>query len=371
VRLRFDDGRFFLQTTGQRYDLITGEPPPPRTPGAVNIYTREYFQLVYDRLAQGGMATYWLPVARPDPGTDVNTIVRAFCDVFADCSLWNATPSDFMLVGTRDANGPVGIENFVDAWRVPRLRASLRDIGFETPEQIGATFLGDAAYLRALVRDTPPLTDDFPQRLRPVSGRPSLSDPRYNTDPAVMKLFEAVIDPRRARDQFANSALIRRLWPRELAAATLPFFEYQRIVNRILWEGGQPLRQIEDLHSILTKTALETIPLWLLGTDDVVRGIAETAAASNPNAEYIRGLSALARREYTEAVVRLDHAAALGVRVPTVRPLTVYALCLDGRLEAARQRAVGVTPTTAEEQHFWTFIGSQFAVGPFAHVERH
>jgi hypothetical protein len=45
-----------------RFDLITGEPPPPpRTPGAVNIYTREYFQLIYDRLADGGITTYWLP----------------------------------------------------------------------------------------------------------------------------------------------------------------------------------------------------------------------------------------------------------------------------------------------------------------------
>ena len=26
----------------------------------------------------------------------MHTIVRAFCDVFADCSLWNATPFDFV-----------------------------------------------------------------------------------------------------------------------------------------------------------------------------------------------------------------------------------------------------------------------------------
>src|SRR5262249_1217533 len=63
VRLHIDDGRQFLETTATRFDLITGEPPPPRTPGAVNIYSREFFQLVHDRLADGGIATYWLPVA--------------------------------------------------------------------------------------------------------------------------------------------------------------------------------------------------------------------------------------------------------------------------------------------------------------------
>ena len=99
--MHIEDGRQFLQATPRRFDLITGEPPPPRTPGAVNIYTREYFQLVFDRLAENGIATYWLPVGRPDPGTNVNAIVAAFCEVFTDCSLWNATPYDLMLAGTR------------------------------------------------------------------------------------------------------------------------------------------------------------------------------------------------------------------------------------------------------------------------------
>ena len=107
VRLHIEDGRQFLEATSDRFDLITGEPPPPRTPGTVNIYTREYFQLIHDRLADGGITTYWLPVGRPDPGTNVSAIISAFCAVFADCSLWIATPFDLMLVGTRGAGGPI------------------------------------------------------------------------------------------------------------------------------------------------------------------------------------------------------------------------------------------------------------------------
>jgi spermidine synthase len=370
VRLHLDDGRSFLLTSSDKYDLITGEPPPPRTPGAVNIYTREFFQLVYHHLAEGGIATYWLPVARPDPGTDVDTIIRGFCAVFADCSLWNATPSDFMLLGTRHAAVPVPETNFSSAWHVPRLAANLREIAFEVPEQFGATFLGDAAYLGELVANTPPLTDDFPQRLRPVPGRPSLSDPTYAVDPATMRHYEGVLDPARAREAFARSDLIRTLWPSDLRERTLMFFEFQRITNRILWEGGQPLGQIEDLHALLTKTSFETLPLWLLGSDAGITRIAGTADESNPTAEYVRGLSALARRDYADAVSRLAHAEALGARVPTIRPLIVYALCLDARYETARQQANGVSPRTPDEQHFWTWIGSEFGVGPLSHAER-
>src|SRR5205807_9945602 len=128
VKLHIDDGRHFLRTTTGRFDLITGEPPPPRTPGAVNIYTREYFELIRDRLADGGMTTYWLPVARPNPGADVNTIIRAFCEVFDDCSLWNATPADFMLAGTRDASRQTAA-GLAAPWSDARLASRLRDAG--------------------------------------------------------------------------------------------------------------------------------------------------------------------------------------------------------------------------------------------------
>jgi spermidine synthase len=55
-----EDGRFFLQTSAASFDLITGEPPPPKAAGIVNLYSREYFQLLHDRLNDGGVATYWL-----------------------------------------------------------------------------------------------------------------------------------------------------------------------------------------------------------------------------------------------------------------------------------------------------------------------
>ena len=42
MRLHIEDGRNFLQTTRDRYDLITGEPPPPLTPGTVNLYQAKH-----------------------------------------------------------------------------------------------------------------------------------------------------------------------------------------------------------------------------------------------------------------------------------------------------------------------------------------
>lgn len=354
-RLHLEDGRFFLETTRERFDLITGEPPPPRTPGASNIYTREYFQLIYDRLADGGMTTYWLPVARPNPGTDVDTIIKAFCDVFDDCSLWNATPFDLMLAGSRQAAGPVAAAQLSRPWETPGLQASLREVGFERPEQIGATFLGDAAYLRTLTARVPPLTDDFPQRLKPAADRPSLSDPRYGADAGVRAHYEQVLDPMRAQRAFQESPLIRRLWPEALIAPTLPYFAVQRLVNQVLWDGSHPLAHVEDWHTLLTTTSLRTLPLWLLGSDEVRERIAETSDDETGARAYARGLRALTGRDYQGAARFFLRAERLG-RAGTTIPMLAYSLWMAGRIDEARHLAGSVHATTPDEQHFWQWL---------------
>jgi len=363
VRLHVEDGRQYLLRTAEQYDLITGEPPPPRTPGAVNIYTREYFGLMRDRLADGGIATYWLPVGRPDPGTNVSAIVRAFCDVFENCSLWNATPFDLMLAGSRgDLSVPEA--RFTEPWGIPPLRARLAEVGLEMPQQVGATFLGDASYLRHLTDGAEPLVDNYPQRLAPVSGRPSLSDPGYGIDPAVTALYQEALSPARARLAFANSDFIRRLLPERIIEASLPFFDLQTILNRVLFEGGQPLRQIDDLHRLLTQTPLRALPLWILGSDEFRERIAARQDDDGGTVQYVRGLTALARRDYIGAAAAFADSERRGLKSDAILPLHVYALCLADRLDVARELASGVQPRGEEERRFWAWIGSRFGVGP-------
>ena len=38
VRAVLQDGRFFLQASAQQYDIISGEPPPPKVAGSVRIF---------------------------------------------------------------------------------------------------------------------------------------------------------------------------------------------------------------------------------------------------------------------------------------------------------------------------------------------
>src|ERR1700736_458382 len=81
------DGRFFLQASPRQYDLITGEPPPPKVAGSVNLYTEEFFSLMNARLQENGIATFWLPISQLKIG-DTKAILRAFQNAFPNASVW-------------------------------------------------------------------------------------------------------------------------------------------------------------------------------------------------------------------------------------------------------------------------------------------
>jgi hypothetical protein len=328
----------------------------------VNIYTREYFQLMFDRLADNGIATYWLPVGRPDPGTNVNAIVAAFCDVFEDCSLWNATPFDLMLAGTRGDLGPVAEDDFVRPWTIPALRSRLAEIGMELPQQVGATFLGDAAYLRELTAGARPLVDDYPHRLIPDPRHPSLSDPGYGRDAAVTAHYQTVLDPARAQRAFESSGLIRRVWPERLKAATLPYFEHQRTINTVLWDGGRPLRDVDTLHRLLTETPLRTLPLWMMNGDAATEAIARQRDDGSGGVMYVRGLTALANRDYPGAADAFAAAERRGVAEPAVRALRVFAMALSGKTDELGP-LVPSRPPDEENRRFWRWLRSKFGVG--------
>lgn len=359
VRLHVEDARQLLQVSPDRFDLITGEPPPPLTPGAVNLYTREYFRLMYDRLAEGGVATYWVPVAR-DGNYDVAPIIKAFCDVFDDCSLWNGTPFDWMLVGSRHVQALATDAAFAGPWSEPVLGRHLREIGFEFPPQVGATFLGDAGYLRSLTAQTSPLTDDYPRRLLPTGSQPIFADAR---NPPALDRFRAVIDSGRAREAFRRSPFIEHVWPKAVAEDTVPWFRAQDIINRVMLEGATPLRHIEELHAQLTTTSLRRLPLWMLGSDDVVQDVADTGDDATGMVEYQLGLRSLALRSFRAAANYLAAAERRGLRAPTIRPLEAYALCLSGQLDRARELAAESAPTNADERHFWNWLASEFSLG--------
>jgi spermidine synthase len=332
VHVHVEDGRFFLQTRADRFDVITGEPPPPRIAGVVNLYTREYFQLLFDHLNDGGVVTYWLPMSELS-AAGAKSVVRAFCAVFEDCSLWHGMGTNLMLAGTRGASEPSSITSFVRQWSEPRVAPELRQLGFEHPEQLGALFIADGPDLRVLVSGADALVDDHPK----------LIDAPASNSGEWMAFVGSVTDERAAAARFARSAFIRRLWPRAMIAATQPYFEYQALINAHFFgiaSGHAP--GWSDVHDLLTRSDLQAPVLWDLGSDaDLQRAIA-AATSDHPDDPIVQlhlGLRRLALRDYEGALEPLqravdgidDHAA----RQHAIRVLA-YVLCRVGDFDDAR-----------------------------------
>jgi len=116
------------------------------------------------RLNQGGIATYWLPVSHLT-APEAKAIVRGFCNVFADASLWAASPVSWMLVGTKGLNRKASAGDFIRPWSDPVAGPKMRDLGFVSPGQMGSLFIADGERLRRWIADAPPLADNFPKRL--------------------------------------------------------------------------------------------------------------------------------------------------------------------------------------------------------------
>ena len=331
VEVHVEDGRFFLQTTDRKFDLITSEPPPPKLAGVVNLYTKEYFQLIRDRLAEGGIATYWLPVQQLTL-SETGAIARAFLEVFGDeTTLWNGSGLNWMLVGTRDAPGAVSSEHFTRQWNDPVVGPEMRALGFEHPAQIGATFLMGAEDLRALTASLPPLTDD----------RPKLLSSRLGSDLESIGSYAAIMDTAQTRERFENSPYIRRLWPEGLRRESADYFVAQEALNRITAQSlSAGDLDFALLHQVLTRTSLRIPVLWAQGSDEAFQAIlGRVERNEEPRGHftaYHRAVLAMAARQYLAAEL---HLAEFQQENPDPRLLLmrVYLLCLASRPEAARE----------------------------------
>jgi hypothetical protein len=157
---RLKDGRRELQSSTQRYDMITLEPPPPSAAGVVNLYSSDFYRLAASRLNEYGIVAQWLPLPTQNE-EDTRALVRSFIDVFPHASLWSTELHEAMLVGSLQ---PVELdlarisERF---GRAPTLEA-LAQVGVSSPAALLATWIMDREGLTRFAGDAPAVTDDRP-----------------------------------------------------------------------------------------------------------------------------------------------------------------------------------------------------------------
>ncbi len=156
VDIRVDDGRNFLLTTDDTYDVITADLIQPQHAGAGKLWSVEYWKLARDALAPGGIMVQWAPAAR---GRDHTMIVRSFLDVFPYVTAWSGGE---LLVGS---NEPIKIDATAYAQRLvePGVGEALTSAGLGSVDQLAAAYTAGRDELVAYAGNGPLLTDDRPR----------------------------------------------------------------------------------------------------------------------------------------------------------------------------------------------------------------
>jgi spermidine synthase len=351
------DGRFFLQATPRRYDIISGEPPPPKNAGAVNLYTEEFFSLMKSRLKEGGIATFWLPINELKVD-EAKAILRAFHNAFPNASVWASADQDWIMMGIKGPGRKVKDEEIRQLWSNADSGADLRRIGIEVPQQLGALFVMDGEDIDLITRDIAPLTDIYPKRL---------TDEPWD-DEANHRFAFGYLEAPSAVQRFLRSNLVKAIWPETLNESLESLFVLRqtRYLSEIM--GSNKLAEL-DLY--LRHSRLRVPVLEVLGSDGFRLGIAERIAKNTqtPPLETMPDLiaGALARRDIDGAIRLMEDEKSRGVFSLNDTFLLTYLYCLNGNVGKAETLAAD-NATAIKKDGFvdwlWGKLQAEFGFHP-------
>jgi spermidine synthase len=202
VQLVFDDARHFLQTTTEKFDIITSDPIHPWVRGAATLYSQEYLRLSKEHLNPGGVATQWIPMYETDERS-VKSQIATFASVFPDTTLWNPDMLeegyDLVALGRVEESPIIEADIQKRIVAAPLLRDSLAGVNLRTAGDILSTYAGRGKDLAPWLVDAE-INRERSLRLQYLAGLAANRDNRYG-------IFQAILDYRRyPADLFVASA---------------------------------------------------------------------------------------------------------------------------------------------------------------------
>jgi spermidine synthase len=209
VEVVYDDGRHFLRTTREKFDIITSDPIDPWVKGCAALNTVEYYRMCHDHLNPGGSVGLWIPLYQSDLAT-AKSMIATFFEVFPNAILWSnereGTGYDCVLFAEVDPTviNVDELQRRLDRPDHKRVKESLREVGFgrgldwvvEEGVDLLATYLGQAAFLKEWSRGAQ-INTDRNLRLQYLAGM-WLNSERY----------EEILSGIRAHYRFPEKTLV-------------------------------------------------------------------------------------------------------------------------------------------------------------------
>jgi len=157
LRIVFNDGRNYLLTTKEKFDVITADPIHPWTQGSGYLYTSEYFRLVSERLLPDGIVCQWLPIYELSI-EDLRSVVKTFSANFKYTMAW-LTYFDAEIIGS---NSPLLIDEEELGRRIahPAVSEDLQQVMMGSAEEFLSYFIMGTDGMKAFGSSGTVNTDD-------------------------------------------------------------------------------------------------------------------------------------------------------------------------------------------------------------------
>jgi len=136
-----DDGRHFIRTTKEKFDIITSDPIDPWVKGCAALNTREYYQMCKAHLNPGGIVALWFPLYESD-STSAKSGIATFFEVFPNGVIWSNDSSgegyDTVLFGQAEPVEKIDVDR-LQQWldSHPKVKQSLEDVKFGARRPLG------------------------------------------------------------------------------------------------------------------------------------------------------------------------------------------------------------------------------------------
>ncbi len=187
VELHVNDARGALLLMDGSLDAIVSQPSHPWTAGASHLYSREFFELVRERLAPDGVFVQWMGLAFVDEPL-VRSLVGTLVDVFPNVRIYMVGGMPALLFLASAA--PLDVEE-TGLRAIAASPETFRPFGLETREDLMAALVLDEAGARKLAEGAPIVRDDW----NLLQMRSPYVIGRGLTTQAARKLFAASTAP--------------------------------------------------------------------------------------------------------------------------------------------------------------------------------
>jgi len=172
VEVVFDDARHFLATTREKFDVITSDPIHPWVRGNSILFSKEYYNIVRERLKPGGLATQWVPLYETSE-LAIKIQMRTFMSAFPNGVVFNTNVSgkgyDVVLVGGEQ---PLSIDLDDMDRRIssnPVLYQSLAQVKIHNAVELMAVYGAAGSDMQKWLAGVP-VNRDFSLKLEYISG---------------------------------------------------------------------------------------------------------------------------------------------------------------------------------------------------------